>query len=163
MARPFEYLNTDLDLVSRANPAPLLERLESAGVYPLHAWRGDDGLWYATLTGSGDHDGPEGTMAELLDAVESLPPAMVRRWRAARLREFNIGYQGGSAPWAFNQGLTAKTLRRLADARARLRITLYPIRRGRILEAPIGLESRGLGAKSEGRAAGGRRARGRGR
>jgi hypothetical protein len=39
---------------------------------------------------------------------------------------FNIGYDCGAEPWAFNQGLTAELLGRMAATGASLRITLYP-------------------------------------
>ena len=45
-----------------------------------------------------------------------------------QLREFNIGYDCGEEPWAFNQGLSAETLRRVAAVKASLRWTLYPDR-----------------------------------
>jgi hypothetical protein len=43
-------------------------------------------------------------------------------------REFNIGYDCGREPWAFNQVLSAQLLSRIAAARASLRVTLYPDR-----------------------------------
>ncbi len=43
-------------------------------------------------------------------------------------REFNIGYDCGAEPWAFNQGLSAHLLGRMATAGASLRVTIYPDR-----------------------------------
>ena len=123
-----EYCNTDLDLVSPTDLAPLMAQLKAAGVPPLYpAIRGADGLlWHATFETTAQHQEPENSIADMLDAIEAFSRLLTRQWRAATLREFNIGYQCGFTPWAFNHGLTAQTLRRLADARATLRITLYP-------------------------------------
>jgi putative transcriptional regulator len=67
----------------------------------------------------------------MLDAIESLDSDARRSWSECRLREFNIGYDCGYDPWAFNQGLTADTLHRISAAAASLRITLYPLRPAR--------------------------------
>jgi hypothetical protein len=62
------------------------------------------------------------------DAVESLEESCRPLWTECRLKEFNIGYDCGHEPWAFNHGLTNQTLLRMAQAGASLRITLYPLR-----------------------------------
>src|SRR5205814_66319 len=88
--------------------------------------RGEDGLWYATFEIYDQHEEPEPTIAALLAVVESLAESLRAVWSGCTRREFNIGYDCKSKPWAFNQGLTSQLLGRIAAAGASLRITLYP-------------------------------------
>ncbi len=60
--------------------------------------------------------------------IESLVPPLRSVWAGCSQREFNIGYDCGLEPWAFNQGLSADLLGRMAKAGASLRVTLYPDR-----------------------------------
>ncbi len=83
----------------------------------------------ATFETENQHAEPEPNIAAMLDAIESLGPAFSSIWSSCSLREFNIGYDCGLEPWAFNQGLSAGLLERMAAAGACLRLTLYPERR----------------------------------
>lgn len=131
------YLNTDLDLVSDDDPTPLASALESGGVFPLHITRGEDGQWYATFETEEQYSEPEANIAAMLAAVESLDASLRSVWAGCSLREFNIGYDCGLEPWAFNQGLSSETLRRMSAAGASLRVTLYPDRdQNQPIEAP---------------------------
>ena len=126
MVQRIAYLNTDLDIISPADPAELVASLQARGVSPLHAEQRGDGLFYATLETDEAFDEPEATIAAMLAAIESLPDALTQFWASCTLRELNIGYECGSEPWAFSHGLTPETLRRIATLRAALRLTLYP-------------------------------------
>ena len=127
------YLNTDLDLTSAEDLTALAAALEAQGVFPLHVTHGEDGLWYATLEADEAyeeaHEEPEPHIAAMLAAVESLPEPLRIVWSGCTQREFNIGYDCGDKPWAFNQGLSSHLLGRMAAAKASLRITIYPPRR----------------------------------
>ena len=101
------------------------------GVRLLHAERGDDGLWYGTFETDEDFGTPEPTIQRLLDAIESLATPEKSVWLQCTLREFNIGYDCGDEPWAFNNGISSATLGRIANLGASLRITLYPPERKR--------------------------------
>jgi hypothetical protein len=131
--QPICYLNTDLDLVSASDVTEVVAALETRGLYALNVGQWEDGLFHATLETSESYGEPEATIAAMLDAVEAFPEGVRGQWLALQVREFNIGYDCGDRPWAYNQGLTNRTLRRLADAQATLRVTLYPpqARRGR--------------------------------
>ncbi len=122
------YLNTDLDLTSAADLTALAAALESGGVPPLHVTRDDDGLWYATFETQEQHTEPGPNIAAMLAVVETLSPSLRAAGTGCTRREFNIGYDCGEEPWAFNQGLSAELLGRMAAAGASLRITLYPDR-----------------------------------
>ncbi|HUG90713.1 MAG TPA: hypothetical protein VML55_07770 [Planctomycetaceae bacterium] len=122
------YLNTDFDLVASSHLQPLVSALRAYGLRALHVTLGGDGLWYSILETEEDYDEPDGTIGAMLAAIESLEDDAAREWSACRLREFNIGYDCGDDPWAFNNELTNDTLRRIAALGASLRITIYPQR-----------------------------------
>ncbi len=133
-----QYLNTDLDLIGPEDLTPLAEALAARGVRALSPPTGaDDGPWYCTLEIDepviGIEDEPENTIRVMLSAIEAvLAPegnaAAAELWPACTLREFNIGYDCGDEPWAFNQGLSNDTLRRIAACGGTLRWTVYPDR-----------------------------------
>jgi hypothetical protein len=122
------YLNTDLDLTSADDLTELASAFKAKGVWSLHVTRGDDGLWYATFETDAQHSDPDPNIAAMIDAVESLARPLRSVWDGCTRREFNIGYDCGVEPWAFNQGLSAGLLGRMAAAGASLRITMYPDR-----------------------------------
>jgi hypothetical protein len=122
------YLNTDLDLTSPADLTALARVFRSRGVFPLHVTHGEDGCWSARFETSDQHTEPEPNIAAMVAVVESLRPRHRSIWDGCMLREFNIGYDCGDEPWAFNQGLSCELLGRIAAIGASLRWTLYPYR-----------------------------------
>ena len=122
------YLNTDLDLTSADDLTALAACFEANGVFVLHCDRAEDGRSFATfevLHCCEPDRLPESDIATMLATIESLAQPLRNIWTSCMLREFNIGYDCGSKPWAFNQGLSSELLGRIAAARASLRITLY--------------------------------------
>ncbi len=127
-----QYLNTDLDLVALQDPTPLTDALAERRVRALHPpSQGNDQRWYCILEIIADdnHEEPETTIQVMLDAIESLDAVAAELWARCAIREFNIGYDCGDDPWAFNQGLSNQTLARIAAVKATLRITIYPDRK----------------------------------
>ncbi len=122
------YLNTDLDLTSRDDLTALAAAFEAGGVRPVHVTQGEDGLWYAMFETAERHSEPEPNIAATLAVIESLAAPLRSVWAGCTRREFNIGYDCGLGPWAFNQALSAELLGRIAAADASLRVTLYPDR-----------------------------------
>jgi hypothetical protein len=122
------YLNTDLDLVAPRDLTPLATALELRGAFPLSLQEDGDGQWYAILELSTDPEvrEPEATIGMMLDAIEAIDGDAKELWGECTKREFNIGYDCGDEPWAFNNGLSSRTLHRMASLGASLRITLYP-------------------------------------
>jgi hypothetical protein len=105
------------------------------GSYVLHATKGDDGLWYATIEDSeAEAEEPERNIARLLSVIESLDEALNSVWTSCKLREFNIGSDCGDEPWAFNQGLSNALLARIVNVGANLRWTFYPDKRAHNVE-----------------------------
>lgn len=131
-ARPaggeIHYLNTDLNLESAADLTALAAALERAGVYGLHVGRDDDGRWRAHFEANEEHDGPEGHVAAMLAAVESLDPPLRAAWAGCTRRVFDMGYECGAEPRLFERDLSAELLARVVRAGASLRLTLYAAR-----------------------------------
>jgi len=115
-----------LDLVAQQSLKALAAAFEARGVFPLHVDLRDDQLWYSTLETEEQFTQPEPNIVALLTAIEALDPQSRNQWAACATREFYIGYDCGDEPWAFNHGLTAPTLARMAALGISLRITLYP-------------------------------------
>jgi hypothetical protein len=128
MASQIQYCNTDLDLISERDLTELAAALTNGNVFPLNISRGNDGQWYATFEIHAESSEPETTIHHLLTAVESLLPTHRGAWNDCTRREFNIGYDCGEEPWAFNQGLSTELLARIVAVGATLRITIYPER-----------------------------------
>ena len=101
---------------------------EAGGLAFLHVTHGEDGFWYATFEMEDTFEEPDANIQAMLEVIESLAPEHKQIWSGCDLREFNIGYDCGDEPWAFNQSLSSKVLSRIATAAASLRWTLYPDR-----------------------------------
>ena len=124
-----QYLNTDLDLIAAEDLSPLAAHFEANAFLSLRCDREPDGNWYGTFEIFAEtYEEPEACIQAMLAVIELLdgPPRDV--WQSCTRREFDIGYDCGSDPWAFNNRLTAETLRRIAECGASLRITIYPER-----------------------------------
>ena len=119
------YLNTDLDLIGAEDLTELAQALEAAGVHALHVTNADDGNFYATFETDEKHSEPDANISQMLSVIESLTKPLLDVWRRCTLRDFNIGYDCGAEPWAFNHGLSTDLLQRLGSVGALLRITLY--------------------------------------
>jgi hypothetical protein len=123
------YLNTDLELASDEDLSALTAAFEAKGMWTLFvAAPGADGLWYATFEIDHLNEEPEPTIAAMLDVIESQTEPLQLVWSRCKVRDFNLGYDCGSEPWAFNQGLSNALLTRIVAAGASLRWTLYPSR-----------------------------------
>ncbi|QJW95568.1 hypothetical protein [Frigoriglobus tundricola] len=130
MTTPIRYINTDLDLVASYDLGALARALEARDVFALHVTSGDDGSCSARFELNTFADDPgdnlEQTISKILDAIESFDVSIQSLWLGCSLREFDIGYECGTEPWAFNNELTNHTLLRMARVGTSLRITLYP-------------------------------------
>lgn len=137
------YLNTDLEIESREDLAAGAGALEAGGLWVMFRDEtpNEDGLYFARfevfeVAGQSGYRADQ-TVSTLLSAVEALPPPLRRVWDACSLRLFDLGYQSGKEPFAFQDDLSAETLRRLTAVGGSLRVTLYRVepqrgpRRGR--------------------------------
>jgi hypothetical protein len=120
------YLNTDLDLAAAVDLRSLTATFESQGIFPLHVAPVEDDSWRAILETNKPYPDPESNIAAMLSVIEQLEQPELNIWQALTLCEFNIGYDSGSEPWAFNQSLSLELLQRITKVGASLRFTLYP-------------------------------------
>lgn len=125
MVSKIRYLNTDLDLRSAEDLSSLAAELGARGLLVLDVFAEED-RWKARFEADSDHEEPEDHIAQMLDAIDSLSAPARALWQRCDLREFNIGFDCGTEPWAFNLGLSPPLLKRLAVHDAALRLTLYP-------------------------------------
>ena len=119
------YINTDLDLACPSSLQPIVDFLSARGAYALSCEPADDG-WHACLETEKQFRAADHTIAAFLDALDRMDPETRSRWDECTLREFNIGYDAGDKPWAFNDGLSAMTVQRIARLGATIRVTIYP-------------------------------------
>jgi hypothetical protein len=122
------YVNSDLDLKSADDLAPLVAAFQAADVFALHVTLGDDGVWFAVLETETQYDEPEPNIAAMVGVVETMSDELRSAWARCTLREFNIGYDCGAHPWGFTQALSPELLRRVSALETSVRITLYPER-----------------------------------
>lgn len=129
MFNTITYLNTDLCLESKNDLAALVHAFRAGDVPPMYdTVVGDNGTSYATFETTESYREPEPNIAAMLAVVESLEPPVRLIWDGCTRREFDMGYDCGAEPWAFNQRLSVDLLGRMATAGATLRLTLYPNR-----------------------------------
>jgi hypothetical protein len=136
MMNEIHYINTDLELAGPDDLRPLALALGAPKrLLLLSIFQREDGSWNTGLETFTEHDGPEDTICEFLDAVESLSPEAQSMWHACSSRDLNIGYECGTHPKEVSHGLSQSTLRRLAAHGLALRITLYPPTPGSLSES----------------------------
>jgi hypothetical protein len=122
------YLNTNLDLTSSDDLTALAAVFESRGLFPLFVDHAQDSLWYARFETPDQFSEPEPNIAAMVAVAESLGEPHRTVWLGCTRREFNIGYDCGVEPWAFDQGLSCGLLGRLGAIGPSLHFTLYPDR-----------------------------------
>ncbi len=125
------YRNTDLDLHSPEPLDDLNGHLETAGLVILGSHPGARGDWVSVLEIIGEeedgiHADVDATVVAALDVLEQLPPPERQMFDQCTLREFNAAYDVGDKPLDFNEGLSARTISRMAALKMSLKITLYP-------------------------------------
>lgn len=120
------YLNTDLDLCSSEDLTPLATLFTLCGLWQNHLIQEEDGNWFAIFEAGCCGADPEQTITMLLDVIEALVPEYKAMWSRCTVKEFNIGYQCGTEPRPFTQGVSSEVVTRMAAVNASLRITLYP-------------------------------------
>jgi hypothetical protein len=124
------YLNTDLEIVSRDDPQPLVAALTLRDLWLLGAFQKEDGSWFANFETCAEddqpHDQPEPDVLEMLEAIESLGGTAKDFWASCISRNFSIGYEGGEEPKAVEHELGAATLARMSALGISLHVSLYP-------------------------------------
>lgn len=119
-----EFRNVDLEVSSASDLRWLVEELgeDVVNLYcgPAH------GHFLATFETHAVRGDPDTMIAFFCHLVENFPDEMRRAWDEAFLRIFDIGYDSGHAPQAYQSDLRPETLAAAARIGASLRITIYP-------------------------------------
>ena len=120
-----KFLNVDLEVESTADLSPLVAALGD-DVFLLHIGPADRGGDLAAFELAEEHGDPDGSLLEFCDPIEQLLPEAAELWRTAHRRTFDVGYECGDTPPAFQSELTRPTIQRVADLGASLSTTIYP-------------------------------------
>ncbi len=121
---PARFINVDLELRSANVLDSLVSVLESK-LTVLH--HGDvDGDHFASFEVPGPGpDEPDACCRILLDVLENLSAGARRSLKACDSISFALGFEGGDSVLS-NAAVDGETLRRIANLKASLTITIYP-------------------------------------
>jgi hypothetical protein len=122
------FLNVDLEIgaSSRAKLAPLIDALDGK-LFELYV--GHIGRSYRAhyeLSGCGEQDASS-TIHALASIIEALGPAARRAWRAATLRDFNIGVELQRGVKNIEFAIDAKATARVVALGGRIAFTAYQV------------------------------------
>jgi hypothetical protein len=127
-----EFLNVDLELESNTSLDGIAQVFGDR-VHVLHnGSHGDIPHLLALEIYAGDDRDPESIIEAFCDLIEVLPPKGKAGWKKCSVRRFDIGIESGTGVakrfGALCLGLSAKTLKRVAELNTEIVITVYPPR-----------------------------------
>jgi len=125
VAKHTHYVNTDLDLASDRDLAPIVAAFAPRGVSAINAFRDELSRFRVGFEANSCH-GVEATIVALLDAIESLASTERELWNSCSSRVLDVAYDCGSdGPTRFVESISHATLARIARNELSLTITLY--------------------------------------
>jgi hypothetical protein len=118
-----KFLNVDLDIWSRA---PLDDLVTAFGQKVVVLYVGKEGRQYGAHLEVGlSQADADRTIRRFVTLVDSLPRSPRKIWKAARVRQFNVGVQAGNSPHAYELRLQRATVEAAARIGAQLALTVY--------------------------------------
>lgn len=120
------YINTDLELLSREDISDLIDFLKSNGMYILHNLVNESGKNDAWLELDLDSNKAQETIRLMIDVLLKMEGKARKQWELCEKKDFNIGFDCGSEPWAFNEELPDTLIKKVAEFNAGIKITIYP-------------------------------------
>ncbi|MCK5831207.1 MAG: hypothetical protein KAH20_12995 [Methylococcales bacterium] len=118
-----EFLNIDLDIVSKNDLAPIIEEFGDQVCVLNNEW--SNGNYYASFeTGYTEENKIIETYVAL---VNDLSPDAGKLWNECILREFNFGYNCGETPHAFRSKVSSKSVKGLSEIGGSIVVTIYSI------------------------------------
>jgi hypothetical protein len=119
------YVNVDLEIGSSRKLDVLAAELDKK-LFSLYRGR-YGGLYRAhyETTSMRASRTPTGTILALVRVLKRLSPAAQRAWRAARVRDFNIGFQASFEPRHFEAAIDPGAIKQVAALGGRIVITVY--------------------------------------
>ena len=118
------FLNVDLELVSRADLAPLLTELAPATLTLRDSLENGQQTAWLELDGGNPPDADH-AVSRFVTLVRALSPDAREIWNACDDRCFNIGIQTGPTPHSMAFRLSAGSIAGIAEVGARLEFTVY--------------------------------------
>ena len=120
---PAEFLNVDLDIKSKSDPAAIAKAWENRAV-SIHTHKLGRQYW---LRGAlvFQPKNPTDAIRRFAKLVRDLPPGARRLWTKASSKEFDIGIQAGFERRSGEWVLEPEVVRTIADLGARIRVTVY--------------------------------------
>src|SRR5450631_1208639 len=125
-----QFRNVDLEVSSASDLGWLVEEL-GEDVTKLYCGPAQ-GHFLATFEANHVFGDPNALIGFFCGLIEALPGDRQRDWREAFLKIFNVGYDAGYEPRAYQSDLRPDTVEAIARIGASVRITIYPagLRRG---------------------------------
>ncbi|MBA3395615.1 MAG: hypothetical protein H0T89_23430 [Deltaproteobacteria bacterium] len=130
MGKEDGFCNVDLEIGarSRALLAPIMEQFEGQ-LFEMYTGR-IRGLYRAHYESAGRSRGrrrcnPTTVIHELADAIEGLNATARRAWKAAAMRDFNVGVEVARGVWGAEHVIDPVAVRRVAALHGRIVFTVY--------------------------------------
>ena len=120
------FLNVDLDVRSDRSLRSLTGDLALRGIVNLRTADEEAGEHFACYELDGEASSAHQVLVAMLTILERMSPDAREAWDASTAREFNLGYDCGTEPWAYNDEIGPDVIRRISELGGALRITLYP-------------------------------------
>lgn len=118
------YLNTDLEIESRQDLSPIVEYFGKDVVVLFHGEA--MGHRRATFEVAGLVADADAVINQFCMFAEALPERERAIWDSCSKRIFDIGYEGGTRPGAFQSEIRSGTVKRVATLGLSIVVTIYP-------------------------------------
>ena len=119
------FLNADLVLTARFDLRPLASAFTRNGLILLGDVAAKGGVWRATFESNLVKPTPEGALANILAAVESLDDVQRAAWEKCLSRCLDLGYESGDGSFESTGLISNSTLSRIATSGASMAVTIY--------------------------------------
>jgi len=117
------FLNVDLDIYSKRDLKPLVERL-GPKVFALYFGR-EHGKFCAHLEVVKNVRTADAAIRAFCSLIEGLPKPARALWNAATVRSFSIGIQAGTQPNTCDFTIRPKTVEAVSRVGAQIVLTIY--------------------------------------
>jgi hypothetical protein len=124
------FLNVDLDVFSRRDLQPLVNRL-GATVRVLFVGR-DKGQFCSRLEIAKQTKTADSTIWAFCQLIEGLPKPERVLWNTATIRSFGIGVQAGTQPNSCDFEIRQRTVKAVSNLAAQIVLTIYAAAPSRI-------------------------------
>ena len=115
------FINIDLDVSSEQSIRPLTEYLTYNGLSNLSKAEDRNASYELDVL----FNSANAALSVMLDVLEKLPPEPHEAWQACTRREFNLGFECGTEPSAFDEPIEPDVVKRISALGGCFRITLY--------------------------------------